>query len=245
MKRRTLLLSLVTVLLTVSCKVTPQEKPIRVLFIGNSYTQVNNLPEVFAALARAGHHAVDTRMVAPGGWALKDHWDKGDAHSALLDGHWNYVVLQEQSMLNNVVPVDGQPHVGSDAVFRPYAEKWAAEARRAGTTPVFYLTWARKLSPGDQASLNDAYVRAARDTGSALAPVGMAWARTRGEKPALELFQQDGSHPSPAGTYLAACTLYATIFHNSPQGLPNLDLSPDDARYLQSAAWSAWENLEK
>lgn len=243
MTRRSLLLSLAAILLALSC--TARDKPTRVLFIGNSYTYANNLPEVFATLARAAGHPVETGMVAPGGWGLKDHWERGEAHVALRDGHWNYVVLQEQSLLNNAVPVDGQPHVASDAAFRPYAERWAAEVRGAGATPVFYLTWARKTSPEDQATLNDAYTRAAAGTASALAPVGVAWARIRAEKPALELFQPDGSHPSPAGTYLAACTLYAGIFRSSPQGLLALGLPPDDARSLQSAAWAAWQGLPK
>lgn len=76
------------------------------------------------------------------------------------------------------------------------------------------------------------------------------------------LFLDDGSHPSPAGTYLAACTFYAAIFNANPAGLPSkisgtpvalgtglpdrgrtsvlVDLSPGDAAALQAAAWKAW-----
>ena len=236
-------------------------RPQRLLFVGNSYTYFNNLPEMFAKLAEAGHRQVEASMVAPGGWRLKDHWDKGDTLKIVREGRWDYVVLQEQSTLGVHVVVDGKPRVTSDGVFRPYADKWAAEIRNAGATPVFYLTWARRLTPEDQDVLNGAYVRAAKNNGALLVPVGIAWDQVRRQNPSIELFYADGSHPSPAGTYLAACTFYGTIFDSNPAGLPGriigkpvnlltgqvepdktavlVDLPARDAKLLQSAAWSA------
>jgi hypothetical protein len=238
-----------------------------VLFIGNSYTYFNNLPEVFALLAEGGHHGkVETAMVAPGGWRLKDHWEKGTARELLESKKWDFVVLQEQSTLGMNYWIDGKSHVNSDAVFRPFAEKWSAAAHARGAVPVFFLTWAAKNAPEDQPALTYAYTRAAKDTGSVLAPVGMAWEALRRENPESGLFYEGhGSHPSPAGTYLAACVLYATLFHQSPIGLPsklvgtpvNLDtakpeegksvtlveLNADDADRLQKAAWSTWQRI--
>jgi hypothetical protein len=239
----------------------------RVLFVGNSYTYFNNLPEVFTRLAEAGHLRVSARMVAPGGWRLKDHWDKGDAPKVVREGKWDYVVLQDQSTLGVSYYVDGKVRVTSDEVFRPYAEKWTTLIRSVGARPVFYLTWARKATPEDQAALNYAYVHAAEESRALVAPVGLAWLDVRRRNPAIELFFDDGSHPSAAGTYLAACTFYAAIFDRSPIGLParitgkpvNLDteqveenktaalvdLPADQARVLQSAAWAAWEQLKR
>lgn len=234
----------------------------RVLFIGNSYTYFNNLPEMVRALAEAaGAGPVDVRMVAPGGWRLADHWEKGEAHAALRGGKWDFVVLQEQSQLGDPKTVDGKPRVGSDKVFAPAAAKWAEEIARAGARPVFYLTWAKKVAPEDQALLNEAYSRAARAGAGVLAPVGIAWDQVRQQAPAIELFVEDGSHPSAAGSYLAACTLVAAIFGRNPQGLPTrvtgtpvnletalpergksavlVDLPADQARTLQAAAWKA------
>ena len=243
----------------------PAQQPLRLLFIGNSYTYFNNLPEMFAKLAEAGGHQVETRMVAPGGWKLQDHWDRGDAPKVLHERKWDYVVLQEQSTLGVNTIIDGQPRVTGDQAFRPYADKWATEVRKAGARPVFYLTWARKATPDDQAVLNDAYIRAARANRSTVAPVGIAWSEVRQRHRSIELFYSDGSHPSAAGTYLAACTFYATIFDASPEGLPArivgrpvnpgtaqieadktavlVDLSPGDARALQAAAWAAWREI--
>lgn len=176
-------------------------------------------------------------------------------------------MLQEQSTLGVNYYVDGRIRIAGDQVFRPYAEKWASEIRSVGATPMLYLTWARKATPEDQGALNYAYMRVAKDTGAQAAPVGIAWERVRKQKPFLELFYEDGSHPSAAGSYLAACTFYAVIFQQSPAGLPgkisgipvNLEtgkeepeknamlaeLSPQQARVLQDAAWHVCRQLRK
>lgn len=242
-----------------------QSDATRVLFIGNSYTYFNNLPEIFAKLAEAGHHGrVETRMVAPGGWRLKDHWEQGSARQLLDAEKWDFVVLQDQSTLGMNYWVEGKDHVNSDAVFRPYAEKWAAAVHAKGSVPVFFLTWAEKDTPEDQPALNYAYGRAAQETRSLLAPVGIAWDTARRDEPHIGLFYEGhASHPSPAGSYLAACVLYAAIFRQTPIGLPSkiigmpvnldtekpetdksatlVDLTSKDAKSLQTQAWNTWQ----
>lgn len=234
----------------------------RVLFIGNSYTYFSNLPGMFARLASARGRAVDAAMTAPGGWRLKDHWEKGEAPKLLAGSHWDYVVLQEQSTLGVNLVVDGKARVSSDEVFRPAALQWASAIKQAGAVPVFYLTWARQATPEDQDILTRAYESAAQASGARVAPVGLAWRLVRQQHPELPLFAEDGSHPSPLGTYLAACTFYAALFDDDPTGLPGkvegeavdlatqkvqtgkvsllVSLPPDEARTLQKAAWQAW-----
>lgn len=239
-----------------------------VLFLGNSYTYFNNLPEMFAKLAAAGGQGeVVYKMLAPGGTRLKDHWDSEAGHKALAQGAWDYVVLQDQSTLGMTYLVEGTARIAGDVLFRPFADRWVAEIKKAGAKPVFYLTWARKAAPRDQDALNYAYVSAARETHSIVAPVGFAWASVRKRYPAIELFYEDGSHPSAAGSYLAACTLYATLFRRSPVGLPSrvtgipvnldteqpepdkmailADLKPEVAQILQATAWDAEKQFEK
>ena len=244
-----------------------KDAPIRVLFIGNSYTYFNNLPDVFRNLSEAGDQVnVDVRMVATGGWRLKDHWEKGAGRTVLQEHNWDYVVLQDQSMLGITYFVDGRPRVTSDELFRPYAERWMDEVFRAGAAPILYLTWARKLTLEDQPALNYAYMRAAKPKRAVVAPVGIAWEQVLRRHPGIELFLKDGSHPSPAGTYLAACTFFAAIFNRTPVGLPArvtgrpvhlktekvqtesavlVDLPAQEALTLQSAAWSTWQELKQ
>jgi hypothetical protein len=245
----------------------PAPPQTRILFLGNSYTYFNNLPGILVKLAAARGKKVDVLMHAPGGWRLKDHWEKGNGRAALREQRWDFVVLQDQSTLGTNFYVDGKPRVSSDEMFRPHADQWTAEVRKAGAVPIFYLTWARKASPQDQAALNSAYIRAAKASDARVAPVGTAWARVRREDPTIDLFLPDGSHPSPAGSYLAACTFYAALFNESPVGLPAtidgapvnpetgvtetarpgllVEISPEIARVLQDAAWDAWKDTAR
>ena len=70
-----------------------------------------------------------------------------------------------------------------------------------------------------------------------MAPVGVAWQTGVSRDTTLALWDTDGSHPSVLGTYLAACVLYATLFHASPIGLAAPAGIPSaTARILQGLA---------
>jgi hypothetical protein len=69
----------------------------RVLFLGNSYTYVNDLPITFARLAQSGGHSVEVGMVANGGETLSQHAAAADDAGKISSQRWSYVVLQEQS----------------------------------------------------------------------------------------------------------------------------------------------------
>jgi len=70
---------------------------IRVLFIGNSYTSVNDLPATFAELASSGGVAVEVDAIDPGGQTLAGHAAAPDVLAAITGRRWTTVVLQEQS----------------------------------------------------------------------------------------------------------------------------------------------------
>src|SRR4051812_39880615 len=76
-----------------------RNKPTSVLFIGNSFTQRNDLPGLIASMAR--QHGVSLRheLISAGGASLKRHWNAGTAVSAIQKGGYDFVVLQEQSTL--------------------------------------------------------------------------------------------------------------------------------------------------
>ena len=76
--------------------VAASAEPLRVLFIGNSLTAWNDLPNLFASLAQAGgHERPVARTIAVGGFSLEDHWNQGDAQKGIATGRWDFVVLQQ------------------------------------------------------------------------------------------------------------------------------------------------------
>jgi hypothetical protein len=211
----------------------------RVLFIGNSYTSVNDLPTVFTALAKAGGHDVETGMAAPGGFTLAQHANSADTLGILASSKWDVVVLQEQSQLPAVEQVRRQQ-------MYPAARSLVGAIRAAGARPMFFLTWAHRAGmpengmpdyQGMQAQIGAGYLAIARELGAPVAPVGYAWSAAYAQDPNLALWQADGSHPTELGTYLAASVFYAAIFGQSPEGSSYVDGVPaDTALILQATA---------
>jgi hypothetical protein len=232
---------IVLLIATASCtQARPAPARQRILFIGNSYTYVNDLPAVLQQLANASAPgSLEARMVVEGGATLQQHWEKGDALKAIREGGWTWVVLQEQSTLGPSPIVDGVIQVNDPENFTAYARRFDAEIRKAGAKTVLFLTWARRDAPANQAKLTEAYSRAAQEVGAMLAPVGPAWQNALHDSRLPLLHQPDGSHPTAAGTYLAACVVYATLFGRTPEGLPPVNVDPEQARLLQRVAWSS------
>ena len=213
----------------------------RVLFIGNSYTSVNDLPGTLAALAKAGGHPIQPGMAAPGGWTLAQHLNSAETLTALDSSKWDFVVLQEQSQIPSVEPTRTQE-------MYPAARALVQKIHLAGAQPIFFLTWAHRDGWSDfnlpdyetmQLQINQGYMTIANEMNTPVAPVGYAWLTAWLQDPQLGLWQADGSHPTELGTYLAACVFYAVIFRQSPEKNSYLaHLPAATAHYLQSLAAS-------
>ena len=192
----------------------------RILFLGNSYTYVNDLPSTFAQLAWSGGHAVEVAMVANGGETLAQHAASSDSLGKIASGGWAYVVLQEQSDTPS-------SKAASDYYMYPAARTLADRVEHAGAVPMFFMTWAHKdgePTAGQnyqamQQAVDNSYLSIAHELNVPVAPVGYVWYLVRHDHPEIGLWGDDGSHPSKAGTYLAACVFYASVFRQSPNGL--------------------------
>src|SRR5262245_11487995 len=73
--------------------------PRKVLFIGNSFTARNDLPDLIVQLAAERGKTFQYRLISAGGASLRQHWNAGEAQKAIQEGHYDHVVLQEQSTL--------------------------------------------------------------------------------------------------------------------------------------------------
>jgi hypothetical protein len=213
--------------------------PTRVLFVGNSLTFSHDLPQVFAALARARGHSVDVDMAAQGGQTLAGHAASPGTLGKLDGQPWDFVVLQEQSR----IPASAAQR---DEHMVPATRLLDEKAAEIGAETVLFMTWAGrdglpsagfKDYTAMQSAIEAGYLEVAGKMGAMVAPVGTAWQRALEEHPELELWQRDGSHPSREGTYLAACVFHATLLGESPEGVGYLGGLPEEtARFLQSVA---------
>jgi hypothetical protein len=180
----------------------------RVLFIGNSFTVRNDLPGMVAGLAAGDGKSLESRVIWAGGASLRMHWNKGEAQQAIADGGYDFVVLQEQSTL----PIKNATR------FHENVRLFDAAIKEAGARTALYMTWARKHEPENQQVLNEAYRAIGEELGAPVVPVGERWERCLGAPGCPPLHDADGSHPSLAGSYLAACVFYRTLFAGSPEG---------------------------
>lgn len=194
--------------------------PIRILFIGNSFVYFHNMPAVLEAISNSSTAPrVVTKMVASGGARLKDNWQSEAALSEIRRGGWDYVVLNEQSSLGDVLIVNQQVQIADPAHFWHYADLFDEEIRKSGAKTVILMTWKDKNAPiRSQQALDFAFVKFARASGAIAAPVSLAWQRIRGRVSGINLYSKDDHHPSAEGSYLEACVLYATFTGRSPVG---------------------------
>ncbi|MBK9077598.1 MAG: hypothetical protein IPL77_21985 [Flavobacteriales bacterium] len=218
-----------------------------VLFIGNSYTYVNDLPNTLRQLALSLDDTMTVASSAPGGYTLFQHSTYAPTIAAIESQDWDFVVLQEQSQLG-ALPFDvTTTELGASALVQ------RIEDNHECTYPVFYLTWGRQdgdaqncasfpfmcTYDGMQQGLRTNYIALAEWNDSYTAPVGAAWKEVRDTYPSINLYDPDGSHPSPAGTYLAACVFYCTLYQESCAGATfNGSIDAGTAAILRSIASS-------
>ncbi|MFM1931455.1 MAG: hypothetical protein RL226_758 [Bacteroidota bacterium] len=219
----------------------------RVLFLGNSYTAVNNLPQMLADLATSVNDEVIFDSNTPGGYTLEGHSTNTTSLQKIALGNWDFVVLQEQSQLPSF------PDSQVEADVFPYAtalNNLILESN-ACTETVFYMTWGRKNGDAQNCAnwppvctyegmddlLYQRYTQMGEDNEALVSPVGRVWRYLRDNYPDIELYSADESHPSYAGTYAAACTFYTVLFRKNPSALTfNGTLTAETAAIIREAA---------
>jgi len=225
------------------------------LFIGNSYTYMNGLPELINQIAISKGNSLIYESHTPGGSTLMQHASNSNVQSLLNATEWDYVILQEQSQ-NPSFP----PYQVASQVY-PYAEILCEEIREANpcTEPIFFMTWGRENGDsqncanyppictyeGMQDRLAESYTEMAQNNESLLAPVGIAWKDIRDQHPEINLYSSDGSHPSIQGSYLAACIFYTILFDDSAtNNYTPTNLNINEAQLIQTFANNAINDYE-
>lgn len=198
---------------------------ISVLFIGNSYTYVNDLPGTLGSLAVNLGKEITIDSKTNGGYTFQNHTNDPLTYAKIHSKPWDVVVIQGQSQEPSF------PDTQVDSQTLPYAVKLSDSiwANNACSNVMYYMTWGRQNGDSQWSEINtfekmntrlyNAYMRMADSSDQAMvSPVGRAWAYVRTNHPAINLYNADESHPSMEGTYLAACTFYASLFQQSPVG---------------------------
>ena len=206
-------------------------KRVRMLFIGNSFTTKNDLPTLLSAIAQAGKGiTIESKVISAGGASLRRHWNAGAA-TTITSEQWDHVVFQEQTTL----PVKNSNR------FHENVRKFVPAMKESGAKMVLFMTWARKKEPENQTLLTDSYNQIGKELEASVVPVGTAWQKLLAKHDKPVLHAEDGRHPTVAGSYLAACTFYATLFGGDPTKIETDlgDLTDEERKLLQRGAMTA------
>ncbi len=210
----------------------------RVLFIGNSYTATHDLPGRVAAITEANGLRLETTTIAPGGRTLRQHAGDSGVRSAIANGDYDLIVIQEQSEH----PADATLLTTSSI---PAAETLGELAALVESEVILFQTWGHRDGnaftghrsySSMQSALVDGYWQLAEASGGRVAPVGSTWARSL-EANDIALHSSDGSHPSPAGTHLASLVIARTILGERLEQIPADGVSDADAAALAALLW--------
>lgn len=216
----------------------------RILFVGNSYTFYNNLTRMFLNIVMSQGEQSDVYELSQGYYTLEQFANLEDKGGNMLDQtlakqKWDFVILQESSTI--------AASENAEEEMYPYARILDEKARASGAQTALLMTWApkngiksgmkRQNMEDMQTILAENYIELSRELDSLLIPAGVGFMRCASMYPEIELWDSDGKHPSPAGSYLTACITYAVLFQRSPENCSYTgDLEGDLALKLQQVA---------
>ncbi len=242
MKHILFFISIALVTLSVSGQTTK-----KVLFLGNSYTAVNNLPLLVNNMAASTGDILIYDSNTPGGYRLMDHASSPTTLDKINSDNWDYVVLQAQSQETSLSQAQMETEVF------PFAESLsnAIRANNECSQPLFYMTWGRENGDASNCAslpwvctyegmddvIQATYIFMAESNEAELAPAGAVWRYLRGNYPNIDLYASDGSHPSLAGSYAVACAFYTMIYKKDPTSIIwNSTLTENEANLIKMAA---------
>lgn len=197
----------------------------RVLFIGNSFTYFNNMPQMVKSFADSAGITMTFSMHAPGGVSVGDtaqgtlaHMNNPAVYTMIRSQKWDYVVIQDNQ---GRFVRDSAQFPGSSKVVEGHIKiRDSVVANNSCAKVVLFGGWGLKngLPPYGNTGvemirriLTNYYVL--NDTmKEVIAPIGEAWIKTINYLPGTDPWSPDQQHPSQEGSYLTAAVIFSSVF---------------------------------
>ncbi len=239
-------------------------EPKKILMIGNSLTFTWSIPSILEGFAAATKRSLQVTAHTAGGKDLAWHWTNPSgkppitAQEAIAKSGYDLVIVQEFS--NILLKNEGRES------FANMLPEYIKAITQAKMQPLLYMAHPTRKEV-DQAGIQpiiDAYSKNADELGLICAPVALAFVLSNERLPKLALMDcqterkyaldKASTHQSPFGSYLAACTLYAAIYQQSPVGLSfraafdgksQIPIEEADAKAAQEIAWQVWQEYQQ
>jgi hypothetical protein len=234
--------------LAASKSLPPVKEVKSMLWVGNSFFYYNNsmhghVGQLLNAAGQKGNRSTSATISGSG-----INWHDMEAHfKPNAVGSYSFVGDNEVRFNTFERPFDATMmmdcsqcpiHPKLQSIFYEYAKKHSETLRKHGSEPILFMSWAYSDVPAMTEQLAAEYIKAGQQNNALVVPAGYAFANSVSKRPDVSLIIADKRHPSLAGTYLAACTVLASVYKINPIGSKYLaGLSPEVAKHLQTVAW--------
>lgn len=205
----------------------------RILFIGNSHTNRNDIPKTIQLMAQSAGDSTYSHNETQPGYTLAQHCARKQTMRSIDSLKWDFVIIQEQGGLQ-ALPVTlidtgvcRYTQILIDAIKRNSSDTkiilYMTHAYRNGVLTFGGKDWAAtdplvSTYSGMQDRIRENLINMSERFDVELSPAGVAWKLFQDRYPNVNLFATDGIHPLPNGSYLLACAIYSTIYRKSPIG---------------------------
>lgn len=179
----------------------PNKAPVKLLFVGNSLTYTNNLPQLVKEVAEMKDVRIKIEVLAFANYALEDHWNDGKLQSLIANGNYDYVIVQQGPSSQ----ADGK------TMLLDYGARIKSLCTQHGAQLAFYMVWPARVNYHMFDGVITNYSLAATETNSILCPVGKVWKNHFDKTQDFSYYGPDGFHPSLAGSQRAAEVIFESL----------------------------------
>ena len=220
----------------------PEDKQIRVLFLGNSLMFFNDMPSLFRNLAEKSGKNIYVDSVTRGSATISDFahpsTDVGaKAYPKLQNERWDYVIIEPSRRITPYESTTYNAELASAKVIQQMAKDAGAEillycvwgnndgtlTQYDATNPIamikgqVHYDYTRKMHVEFMKKVSTEFSQALGGVG--VIDAGYAFENSMELYPNINLYDSDLRHPSLEGSYLAAACVYATIYGESPENI--------------------------
>ena len=205
--------------------ITSGRPTMNILFVGNDFTYMHNMPYMVQLLAQtdpSAHFKIDLQMHVAQGASLSQLWNNPTTRDVLTSKPWDYIIVQPHHMWATTE--------GSVYLTRQSLSAWSSQIRNVKARPILFMTWPLEASHSAYSDPNNAglknyknmhrlirgYSKAmAKEMDMLIVPVGDYWMAASMSAPQVTLYNPDRFSPTLAGAYLTALVIYKTLVNNS------------------------------
>jgi len=165
-----------------------------ILFIGNSLTYTNNLPQLVKTYAKLKGIDINTKMIAYPNYAIEDQWNDGQVQKLISSKKYDFVIIQQGPSSQS----DGRK------MLMDYGKKYYSLCKLNEVKLCFFMVWPSLNYYHTFDDVVKNHKDAASINNSILLPVGKKWKDYIDSTNNMEYYGSDGFHPSLKGSQFAA-----------------------------------------